>query len=47
MIPSLCPLFNPLTSEERTAALDLLRDKNLPARILADFNLAGVVGENQ
>ncbi len=25
--------------------MDLLRDRNLPARILADFNLAGVVGE--
>ena len=34
-----------LTSEEREAALALLRDKNLPERILADFNIAGVVGE--
>jgi DNA primase len=34
-----------LTNEEREAALNLLRDKNLPERILADFNLAGVVGE--
>lgn len=34
-----------LTNEERDAALDLLRDKNLPKRILSDFALAGVVGE--
>jgi DNA primase len=34
-----------LSHEEREAALELLRDKNLPERILADFNLAGVVGE--
>ena len=34
-----------ITNEEREAALNLLRDKNLPERILADFNLAGVVGE--
>jgi DNA primase len=34
-----------ITSEEREAALALLCDKNLPARILADFALAGVVGE--
>jgi DNA primase len=34
-----------LTNEEREAALALLRDKDLPARILADFALAGVVGE--
>jgi DNA primase len=34
-----------LTHAEKGAALDLLRDKNLPERILADFNLAGVVGE--
>jgi DNA primase len=34
-----------LTNEEREAALALLCDKNLPERILADFNLAGVVGE--
>jgi DNA primase len=39
------PVSESLTSEERSAALDLLRDKNLPERILADFNLAGVVGE--
>ncbi len=34
-----------LTNEERDAALELLRDKNLPQRILSDFALAGVVGE--
>lgn len=34
-----------ITNEDREAALNLLRDKNLPERILADFNLAGVVGE--
>jgi DNA primase len=34
-----------LTSVEKEAALALLRDKNLPERILADFNIAGVVGE--
>ncbi len=34
-----------LTTEEREAALALLRDTNLPERILADFTLAGVVGE--
>lgn len=34
-----------LSNEDREAALNLLRDKNLPARILADFALAGVVGE--
>lgn len=34
-----------ITNEEREAALALLRDKDLPARILADFALAGVVGE--
>jgi DNA primase len=34
-----------LTNEERDAALALLRDKNLPQRILGDFALAGVVGE--
>ena len=34
-----------ISSEEREAALHLLRDKNLAARILADFDRAGVVGE--
>lgn len=34
-----------LSNEDREAALNLLRDENLPQRILADFNLAGVVGE--
>jgi DNA primase catalytic core len=34
-----------ISNEDRKAALDLLRDKNLPERILADFKLAGVVGE--
>jgi len=34
-----------ITTEEREAALALLCDKNLPERILADFKLAGVVGE--
>ncbi len=34
-----------LTREECEVALNLLCDKNLPERILADFNLAGVVGE--
>ena len=34
-----------ISHEDREAALDLLRDKNLPERILADFKLAGVVGE--
>lgn len=34
-----------ITNEDREAALNLLRDKNLPQRILADFSLAGVVGE--
>jgi DNA primase catalytic core len=34
-----------ISNEDREAALDLLRDKNLPERILADFKLAGVVGE--
>ena len=34
-----------LSNEERDAALELLRDKNLPQRILSDFALAGVVGE--
>lgn len=34
-----------LSSEERDAALALLRDENLPQRILSDFALTGVVGE--
>ncbi len=34
-----------LSNEERDAALELLCDKNLPQRILNDFALAGVVGE--
>ena len=34
-----------LSPAERDDALALLRDPNLPARILADFALAGVVGE--
>jgi DNA primase len=34
-----------LSNEDREAALNLLCDKNLPERILADFNIAGVVGE--
>jgi DNA primase len=34
-----------LSNEDRDAALNLLRDKNLPERILSDFALAGVVGE--
>ncbi len=39
------PAVQVLTSAEREAALSLLRDKNLPERILADFTIAGVVGE--
>jgi DNA primase len=34
-----------LSNEDREAALNLLRDKNLPQRILNDFATAGVVGE--
>ncbi len=34
-----------ISNEDREAALNLLRDENLPQRILADFALAGVVGE--
>ena len=34
-----------ITNEEREAALALLSDKKLPQRILSDFALAGVVGE--
>ncbi len=39
------PVAQTLTSAEREAALNLLHDKNLPERILADFTIAGVVGE--
>jgi DNA primase len=39
------PAVQSLTSAEREAALALLCDKNLPERILADFTIAGVVGE--
>jgi len=39
------PASESVSAPERKAALELLRDKNLPERILADFNLAGVVGE--
>jgi DNA primase len=34
-----------INHQDREAALELLRDKNLSERILADFTLAGVVGE--
>jgi len=34
-----------LNDNERQAALELLQDKDLLARILEDFNVAGVVGE--
>lgn len=34
-----------LSSDERAEALDLLRSPDLPARILADFERCGVVGE--
>ena len=34
-----------LSEDERAAALELLRTPDLPARILADFEAAGVVGE--
>jgi DNA primase len=34
-----------LSDEEREAALDLLRDPNLVARILADFASTGIIGE--
>jgi DNA primase len=39
------PAVQSLTSAELEAALALLCDKNLPERILADFKIAGVVGE--
>ena len=35
----------PLSNEEQSDALDLLKDKNLLQRILRDFAAAGVVGE--
>ena len=34
-----------MTADEHSAALDLLKTPDLPARILADFEAAGVVGE--
>lgn len=34
-----------LSEDERTAALELLRDPNLTDRVVADFGRAGVVGE--
>ncbi len=34
-----------LSEADKSAAMELLRDPNLPERILADFALAGVVGE--
>lgn len=34
-----------ISNEEREAAMALLRDEDLPQRILSDFALAGVVGE--
>ncbi|MEO8024773.1 toprim domain-containing protein, partial [Polaromonas sp.] len=34
-----------MSDEEHSAALQLLNEKDLPARILADFEAAGVVGE--
>lgn len=34
-----------LSSEEQTAALELLKSPDLLSRILEDFNAAGVVGE--
>ncbi len=34
-----------MTAEEHSAAMDLLKSADLPARILADFEAAGVVGE--
>ena len=39
------PEFVALSDEETKAALDLLKDKNLLDRILADFHACGVVGE--
>jgi DNA primase catalytic core len=34
-----------MTADEHSAAMDLLQSADLPARILADFEAAGVVGE--
>jgi DNA primase len=34
-----------MTADEHSAAMDLLKSADLPARILADFEAAGVVGE--
>ncbi len=34
-----------MTAEEHSTAMDLLKSADLPARILADFEAAGVVGE--
>lgn len=39
------PTLPAMTADEHMAALHLLADKDLPARILADFEAAGVVGE--
>jgi DNA primase len=39
------PALPTMTADEHMAALHLLNDQDLPARILADFDIAGVVGE--
>ena len=39
------PALPAMTADEHMAALHLLADKDLPARILADFEAVGVVGE--
>lgn len=39
------PALPAMTADEHMAALQLLNDKDLPARILADFEAVGVVGE--
>jgi DNA primase catalytic core len=39
------PAVPTMTADEHMAALHLLNDKDLPARILADFEAVGVVGE--
>jgi DNA primase catalytic core len=39
------PAVPAMTADEHMAALHLLNDKDLPARILADFEAVGVVGE--
>ncbi|MBC7726692.1 MAG: toprim domain-containing protein, partial [Microbacteriaceae bacterium] len=39
------PALPVMTADEHMAALHLLNDKDLPARILADFEAVGVVGE--